>query len=572
MFWLGHADGRLRIESRWRLLGRAALPGWLILLALLLLWPITRGGYLLGHDMVFTPRQPLNLPAVGVSSSPPRAVPLDALVALAERIVNGAIVGRIVLVALVLAAGLGTAAVMRVAPPAARIAAGTVAVWNPFVVERLALGQWALLWCYAAVPWIVLAITRGRGASGWLGRGVALGAASITPTGGLIAAVVAVAVAWGARRPRRDVMSTTALALVLQLPWIVPAVVSTASSTSDPAAVTAFAARSEHAGGVLFSLLAGGGVWDREVVPDSHGGVLPWIWLAVLVAAAMYGTPALTRVLGFRVVAALGSVAGVGLLLALLPSVPGGAGLMRSLVDHVPGAGLLRDAQKWLVPLVVMEAFLVGAAVSRLARVLASGVWRPALLVAAASVPLIVLPDAAATLRPTLEPTHYPSDWSAVSARIHGGDVAVLPPGSYRDFSWVASRNVIDPAPRLLPAPAVVDDRIAVNGTLLAGEDPRAAAVRHAFSRDPGLAARLASLGIAWVVVEHGTAGQVPPLNALDQVYAGSDVSLYRVPGDVKAIHIAPVRVVAVLVADALAVLVLFALFIWASFRRIRRE
>jgi hypothetical protein len=561
-------EGETPIEIRWRLLGRAASYGWLVLLAAVLLWPITRAGYLLGHDMVFTPEQPLGLPAVGVSSAPPRAVPLDALVALAERIADGAVVGRLALVLPVLAAGLGAMAILRTLPLPARLAAATVAVWNPFVAERLALGQWALLWCYAALPWLVLAITRGRGRAGWLARGAALAAASITPTGGLIAAAVAITVAAGTRRPRRDLLATTALALALQLPWLVPALVSTATTTSDSRGVAAFAARAEHPGGVLLSLLGGGGVWDRAVVPDSRGGVLPWIWLAVLAAAAVYGTPTLVARLGARLVATLAALSLAGLTLAVLPSSPAGAALVRALVDHVPGAGLLRDAQKWLLPLVLLEALMVGAAVGRLAERTTAVAWRPLLLVAAVTVPLIVLPDAAATVRPSLEPVHYPTDWSTVSRlvernRVDGGDVAVLPTGSYRTFAWAPGRSVLDPAPRLLPVAAVVDDRLAVSGELLAGEDRRAAAVRRAMRLGPGLAAGLAAQGIAWVVVEHGTPGWEPGLAELHPVYRGRDVSLYRVPGEIDSANVPIVRTSLVLAADLGAVLTLIGLAWW---------
>ena len=566
-----------RIKSRWSLLAGAAAPGWLIFLVAVLLWPITRSGYLLGHDMVFTPEQPLDLSAIGLSSASPRAVPLDALVALAERVVDGAEVGRFALVLPVLAAGLGAVALLRAAPLPARIAAGTVAVWNPFVVERLALGQWALLWCYAAVPWLVLAIVSGRGRAGWLGRGAALGAASVTPTGGLIASVVAIGVAAGVGRPRRDVLATAALALALQLPWMVPALVSTASSKSDPLGVAAFASRAEHPGGVALSLLDGGGVWNSAVVPGSREGVLPWIWLVVLLTAAVYGTPRLIVLIGFRTVASLGTLSGVGLLLAGLPSNSAGAALVRGLIDHVPGAGLLRDAQKWVLPLVVLEALLVGAAVARLTQRLTDVSWRPALLAAAAALPLIVLPDAASTLRTTLEPMHYPADWSAVSARINHGDVAVLPWGAYRNFAWAPGRSVLDPAPRLLPVPAVVDDRLAVSGELVAGEDPRATAVREALSGGPAVGGALAKQGIAWVVVEHGTPGWVPGLTGLQQVYAGSDVSLYRVPGEITGRTVSTVRIATVLVADLIAVLVMLGLVWWAmweqlALRRTRRK
>jgi hypothetical protein len=548
------------------------VAGWVVGLAVVLLWPITRGGYLLGHDMVFTPKQPLDLQAIGVSSAPPRAVPLDALVALAERVANGAVVGRLALALPLLAAGLGAAAVLRRMPLPGRLAAATVALWNPYVVERLAIGQWALLWCYAALPWLLFAINCGRGRAGWLGRAGALAAASITPTGGVIAAVSAVALALGLRRGRREALATLALAVSLQLPWLVAAAVSSASATSDPAGVAAFAARAEHPGGALLSLLDGGGIWDSEVVPGSRAGALPWLWLALLVAAAGYGTPKLVELLGGRVVAILAGLAAAGLLLAVLPSIPGGAALARAAVEHLPGAGLLRDSQKWVLPLVTLEALLAGAAVARLTDRLAALPWRVALCVAGVAAPLIVLPDAAATLRPTVEPVHYPRDWSAVADAITGGDAAVVPWGSYRRFAWAPGRSVLDPGPRLLPVPTVVDDRLAVGGTVLRGEDPRAAGVGRALSSGPRLPSALAAQGIRWVVVEHGTPGEVPDLGGLQSVYQGDSVSLYRVPGEVARWSPSGGRVAAVLIADAVAASVLVGLVLDTLYDRFVRR
>ena len=210
------------------------MVAWLAGLAATLLWPITRAGYLLGHDMVFTPRQPLDLASIGLSSASPRAVPLDALVALAERLADGALVGRLAVLAPVFAAGLGVAVLLASRSLPARLAAGSFAVWNAYFVERMALGQWALLWAYAALPWVVLAVSRGRGAGGWFARAVALAAASITPTGGLIAGTSAVTVSAVGGRSRAETLRVAVLALVLQLPWVIAAVVSAAGRDERP--------------------------------------------------------------------------------------------------------------------------------------------------------------------------------------------------------------------------------------------------------------------------------------------------------------------------------------------------
>ena len=536
------------------------MVAWIAALAALLLSPIRRAGYLLGHDMVFTPRQPLDLASIGLSSASPRAVPLDALVAIAERVADGALVGRVAVVAPVFAAGLGVAVLLSSRSLPARLAAGGFAVWNAYFVERMALGQWALLWAYAALPWIVLAVNRGRGRGGWFARALAIAAASITPTGGLIATASAVTVSAVGGNGRRETLRVAALAVALQLPWVVAAVVSPAAATSDPAAVAAFAARAEHSGGVALSLLTGGGIWDSEVVPGSRAGVLAWLTLAALIAAAVFGWRRLSELLGARLLAALTGLAAAGVVVALASSVPGGDAVMRSVVAHVPGAGLLRDSQKWIMPLVLLEALLVGADVDRIAAAVHARHVRVLVGIAAACLPILLLPDAAATMRPTFEPVHYPRDWSAVVAAARRGDAAVLPFESYRLFAWAPGRSVLDPAPRLIAVPAVVDDRLAVAGKVLRGEDTRArqvdAALTAAGKRGTGLAAGLARLGVTWVILEHGTPGPVPDFGELVPVHIGTDVSLYRVPGPHQNPAVQTWRVVGLVAADALAVLV----------------
>ncbi len=563
-------DWGLAIERRvrHRLSGWAGVAAWAAVLAAVLLWPITRAGYLLGHDMVFTPRQPLDLASIGVSTASPRAVPLDALVALAERVLDGAVVGRLAVIVPLVAVGVGAAALLGSRSLSARLASCTLAIWNPFVVERLALGQWALLWAYAALPWLILVILRCRGARMWFAAAVAVAAASITPTGGLIAAVTLVAVTAGLHRGRHEVAGAAGLAVVLQLPWLVPSLLTTASATSDPAAVAVFSARPEHPGGALLSVLGGGGIWDADVVPGSRAGPLAWLGLVVVVAASAFGVRRLIVLLGAGAVVALTGLSAVGLLLAVGPSIPGGDAVLRAAVAHVPGAGLLRDSQKWILPLVLLEALLAGAAVERIAQRVHTASWRLVLVVAAVALPVILLPDAPAALRPTLDPVHYPHDWSVVQRRMDGADAVVLPFGSYRGFPWAPGRSVLDPAPRAFRGGIVVDDRLSISGRVLRGEDPRARAVATALAAGADLPRRLAHIGVSWVIIERGTPGRVPELAGLAQVYLGNDLALYRVPGPITRHSPDSAHVGAVLVADALAVLALLGLAVAAASTR----
>ncbi len=554
---------------------RTVIAGtWCALLTAVLLLPLRHSGYGLGHDMVFVPDQALNASSVGLSSSAPRAVPLDALVAIAGKLIGGQVVGRLALLLPLLAVGLGVAGLLRSYRAVSMMAGAGFSLWNPFVVERLALGQWALLWCYAALPWLLLVLRGTPSRRNTAALILVVAAGSITPTGGVILGVAAVVLAFSSRRRGWQAGQVVVIALVLQLPWVIAGLTSTADLSGDRSAVAAFASRAEQLGGVVPTLLTGGGIWNADVVPGTRSGALATVALVLLVAAAVLGWRGLLDLLGNRLAGCLGGLAAVGFVVAVLSSAPGGDALVSGLIAHVPGAALLRDAQKWIVPLVLLESLLVGAAVELVLRRLAGSPWLAALAIAVVAAPVLLMPDASGTLRPTLTPVHYPRDWTAVRRIVgSGGTVAILPFSSYRLFPWAPGRSVLDPAPRLLAADTVVDDRLVVGGQVLRGDDRRAASVRRAFA-EPHPAPALASLGVSWVLVERHTPGGLPRLTGVTQVFSGPDLRLYRVPGPVAAVHLTAARKVAVISADAVAgLLVLLALGVggWAAVDRGRK-
>jgi hypothetical protein len=533
---------------------------WPVVLTVILLWPLRLAGYGLGRDLVFTPRQPFSVESVGLGSGLPRAVPLDALVALLSRALDGAVLGRLALFLPLVAAGWGARRLLRSPGMPASLAAAGFAVWNPFVVERLALGQWALLWAYGALPWLVLAGARLRADAVRLGDWAAaigwLAASAITPTGGLIGAAALIVV--GVSRVPPRTVGVIGIAVAVQLPWLVPSLLSPAGATSDPAAIAAFASRAERSGGVLASLFGLGGIWDRGATPASRSGMLGYLTTAVVVLALVLGAPTLVRLIGTELSRRLAGLASLGLALAVWASVPGGATVLRWFAAQAPGAGLLRDAQKWLLPFVLFAVLCVGATIdelsTRLPRISGAAPAMSIVVVLGLVLPAVLLPDAAATVKPTLTPVHYPADWYRASKAVNGaGDVLVLPFASYRRFPWMTSSSVIDPAPRWLSAETVVNDQLVVSGRVLAGEDRQAREVSALLVQTHNLAADLASSGIGWVWVEKDTAGPaLPDLRTLQLVVTGSSVDLYRVPGTIATSRVPELRRTVVVVVDGM--------------------
>ena len=510
-----------------------ALDLWVLVSVVFLAWPLlVRRGYPFSRDLVFTPALPLRPEAFGLGTGSPRAAPLDAVVALASTVLDGAVVGRLAVLGVLALAGWGAHRALQGLGVPARAAVAALAVWNPFVVERLGLGQWALLGAYAAVFWLVGALTdQGRGPRGRQARAapwLLLGA--LTPTGALLVGVTTVVV--GVRR--RGDAGLVFLAAAVQLPWLVPAVLSAAgaaSAVSDPAAVTAFSARAERPGPALFSLVGLGGIWDAQSVPGTREGWLGLATPALVVVALLVAWRSAARpaTLGRRVwVLGLGS-----LVVSAVTTVGVAAEVVASLTDLVPGLGLLRDAQKWLAPFVVLSALAVGVLVDRVLRSTRrrAPVAVQALVVLAVTLPFVLLPDGAVVVHRVVQPVSYPRDFADVAAvldRESGrapGALASAPWRLYRAYPWATPYATYDPSSRWFDVRVLTSDDLTVGGTVLHGEDPWAARVGAVLeSPDATTVRALGREGVRWLLVHR----EDPDAAALLDTVSG-DPSVTRV-------------------------------------------
>src|SRR4051812_11036896 len=168
--------------------------------ALLVTAPALAPGFVLLRDMVFVPRQGLDLDALGLGGALPRAVPVDAVMAVLTSVVPGDLLQKAVLVGLVYAAVLGAARLVPADADGRRgLAAGVAGLvygWSPYLAERLLLGHWTHLLAYAALPWIARGALRVRDGGPRALPLLVLTAvpAALSPSGALLAAGVVVAV------------------------------------------------------------------------------------------------------------------------------------------------------------------------------------------------------------------------------------------------------------------------------------------------------------------------------------------------------------------------------------------
>jgi len=525
-------------------------PAYALLLALFVVAPLLGPGYLLLRDAVSTPRSYLSDTALGLTSAP-RATPQDFAVALASQLIDGGIGVKSLLVLGLWLAGWGAARLVATALPSAglggQFVAITMAIWNPYVAERLLQGHWSLLVGYGCLPWVAAAMLtmRAGDAARWSGLfGVAfwIALAGLTPTGLMLAAAVAlVCVAVPVEGPDRSwprwlcAAIALAAALVAALPWLTASVLGS-SLTSHAAAntlgVNAFAPRAEPGLGTLGSLASLGGIWNGDAVPVSRTTLFAILSAIVLLGVVAAGLP--TAVRRPAVLPLLGLAAVSVLIPAVLATGPG-LHLLGVVVDAVPGLGVLRDGQKW-VALAMPGYTLAGAAAVVALRRVAQTLKPVVTALVCCLALLLALPDLAWGVWGKVAPVHYPPGWAAVAAAINDqpGAVAVLPAGTMRRFSWSGPAPVLDPLPRWVRANVLTTGDLIISGVTIPGEGNRARAVQELLLAGPEPSA-LAPAGVGWLVVESDSIGDMGAaartLDAMRPVYRDNELALYRIGG-----------------------------------------
>ena len=518
--------------------------GWAAFLALLMLWPVLGVGYVLSYDMVWVPDLVLRSDFLGLGSGLPRAVPSDAVVAIADELLPGMLLQKLVLLGALIGAGAGAAKLGPSGSLPGRLVAVSFYEWNPFVVERLHMGHWPVLVCYGALPWIVLAARRLREEGRvpvrllWL-----MPVASLSASAGLVAAVALVAFA-ARRGSRRTGLAVLGLVLLSNAPWWVSGLLHAGAATSDRVGAEVFALSDEGTMPGPVAALGLGGIWNAEVVPSSREGMLAWVALAGVAALAALGARAWARAVGRRDGIAFVVCWVVGFGVAVLTwALPEQVGW---LVAQVPGAGLLRDGARMLALCAPLLCALVAYGAARVAEWIVQPVPRASLAVGLALFPLAVLPEAAFGLAGALRLADYPAAYAEAREVVEaehpsGQDVLILPFTSYRAPDWNHGLKVLDPLGRYLTPDFVASDELRVSGRAIAGEDPRGEQVREALAApSPDERARaLADLGIGTVVVD---VPQAPvPEVAGTPVLDSGEVTVVRLDDPVRDLE-APTR------------------------------
>lgn len=452
-------------------LKRTLLYAWAVFLVGALTFPLLARGDLALRDMLVLDSPALSAQAFGFGDLPARNAPQDGVLALVGVLIDASWFARLLILAGAAGGAAGAWWLTHVVHPRASAwavaAAMTVAVWNPFAVERLLQGHWSLVIAAWLLPLVAAAALAGRPWAAAAG----VFAASLTPTGAIAATLVAVSTA-------RSLAARGGLLVAgaaLSLPWLVPGVLG--GGTSLAASAAAFAPRAEQFAGTAGALVGLGGIWNAAAVPASREAGFALFGVA-LVAVLLTGwrrcpTPLL-------VLAALGL--GAALLAWLAPELVG------VVVSQVPGGGLVRDSQK-LVMLAIPAYVALAGSLDR---------W-PA--VAALALALLQVPDAPLELQ-QLQPVEVAVD-SALVELADGRDVFF--PGR-ATLVELDGRVILDPYAKALSK--VESGELVVDGRVTDAPTQRYRAVERAFA--DGDLALLERLGVAVVVTPDGQVTQTP--------------------------------------------------------------
>lgn len=423
-----------------------------------------------------------------------------------------------------------------------RIAAGLLYAVNPFVYDRLFVGQFGILLGYALLPWALRSLLRlpSAPAFSWLATSLwwtlLIGMAPhFVWIFGVCLAMTAIA--WRLR-PRVLVrLAVVAAATALTTTYALLAGAAGGVGQHIGARnLAAYATRADPRLGLVANVAALYGFWRQgPLLAKQVIGGWPAIWLAVLLLASVGMARAVRD--ARRAKAIVVSASGVaGLLLAMGAQGPTGP-LFRFAYYHLPYFAIMREPQKfamlWALAISVGFGWGVSELLERARSRKARAIWAAVVL----ALPIAYEPLAFGGLAGQVRPTHLPRSWSRVNQIMGSGPgrVLVLPWHLYLAFPYTQMRAVSNPAPQLLRRPVISGDNVQLPNLQTTSTSPRSAYLAKLFAQAPFITdfgQRIAPLGITYVLVEKTVDwrnyGWIHLQTDLHSVYDSSSLHLYR--------------------------------------------
>ncbi len=512
------------------LVGTVFRQAWLpyAALALLVLGPLLRPGYILTLDMVFTSH--LRMPT---SSS--NDFVLRVFLHVLNMVLASDAIEKLLLFLALLFAGIGMHRLVQhlhrvdrsVHQAVGAYVGGVLYVVNPFTYDRFMAGQYEVLLGYALLPWFVLLLLRFLTDPGWacmvrlLACALLVSVVSIHSIG--LMATLATAALCAALWQRRDdaawrvrMLRFSLLALglfvILSSYWLLPLALGKGSVAAQLAGIgaadqSAFATVGGSVMGKVGNVVRLQGFWvearNMYDLPQSHVPAWGLIGLMVWVLVAAGGV-SLWRARRRAVVTVFGASALAGGLLAV--------GALSGLAAHVPLLAGYREPEKFVALIALAYGVFAGrgaAATAVYFREQGGRIFGVGAAVLLLAIPFVWTPTMPDGFNGQLRSVQYPADWQAANVRLaadHGNfQTLFLPWHLYMHFDF-AGRIIANPAPAFFDKPMLVSDNPEFQGAALSNPTPAKrtldAILPNAAHADD-LGVRLAKFHIKYIIVAH---------------------------------------------------------------------
>jgi hypothetical protein len=495
------SDERSPNGRRGRLAARADHPAVHALvglaLGLAITWPAWSGDALLNLDLVVFDRDHVPVGVWGIGPELPRQAPALTILALAGTQGGAVTLTAMLMTACVAGAFVGVVRLSRPAPIGARLAVAALFALGPWLVTRLAVGHLGLALTAATLPWVLPTLL--RPAVSLPRTFVAALALGLTGyAGGTLCLVVVVAGVIGLAA--RQVVSSLAVALVAQLPWLAPALAVTWWGSGRGSSAANFATDVDGLGD-LGRVLLGYGFWQRGNEIGLASAVIPIAGVA-LFGLALLGARDLPRGWGRRA----GALAAVAVVVAVVQSFPVVDSVYVAFADTLPGA-VFRESQRVLVLYLV---WLAPSAAHGLGRIRASApaVGTAASVGVAALALALVMPEIGG-VGGRLQAVELPPAWSDARSEVAAdpGTVLALPWSRYVDVAAADGRRTFHPIQDLVGGDVLDSSDPGFSDGRREASDPREEVIEAALDqleRGVPLSSTLRSSRVRWVALVAG--------------------------------------------------------------------
>ncbi|MFC2122452.1 DUF6541 family protein [Bacteroidota bacterium] len=500
------------------------------LLALAILGPLLRMGYIFAIDMLFTPRMDFSIQYYGLWESINTRLPLNLLIQLIDDLIPIWIVQKILLLGAFFLAGVGAHRLL----PGGGVGsyfAGIFYMVNPFTYIRFVSGQWPFLLAYALIPFAVKAfmdmLERG-------GKRDILKLTVLTTMVGIMfvhallmlffvfLAILVIRVIRERKRSiellgmGRSVTISAAVFLALNIYWLVPALLAEDSTLQGIGRGDMFFFSPNVNN--MFDLVSLHGFWNLGYLYASD--YLPF-WPILFMFILFLGFYGLLCRLGERNVGLLRASLAIAGLLGFVLAMGVAFEITRApfewLFENVGFFRGFRDTHKFVALLCLAYAYLGGLGIEGIYTILMQkqkairSVTTSVFLALALLVPLVYTFPLFGTWG-QLKVTDYPEEWYEVNEYLNQDkddfNVLFLPWHLYMDFSWLPNTNqrLGNPAWQFFDKPIISGDNIEAAGQYSSSTNPVSGYVefllRHAHEID-NLGELLAPLNVKYIILTH---------------------------------------------------------------------